>query len=234
VDYYRSKSVELAGPIYERSTMRCLLIATIFGVAAVGPVFGQGPETLESNPKWQERCRAAAEVVALGPYDPGWRTAVSNLGQCEDTGGRVLAELWRSRPQDVEVLEPLAIASRRLSDQRILDAVLDIAADEGAETVLRLFALGALVSYVHPRYRAQPAEHEPPGYDSADPAFDGYPLALSVSMHGYTRPGARPFPPGHERRILDEVARIRDSTSDPLVARAARHIVRTVRVEGTP
>ncbi len=86
--------------------MRSVLIAAIFGAASVGPVFGQNTEMRESTPKGQEQCLAAAEVMASEPSDPGWTAALSELGQCEDTGGRVLSEMWRSRPQDIEVLDP--------------------------------------------------------------------------------------------------------------------------------
>ncbi|MGH9782815.1 MAG: hypothetical protein ACRD88_01410, partial [Terriglobia bacterium] len=95
-------------------------------------------------------CRLASQALATGhPHPHDW--ARDLIGACDESGGAALALLWRSGvPQDRQELGRLVYVTSRLRDQRILDALLRVAADPARPAVVRLSAIRVLISYFSP------------------------------------------------------------------------------------
>lgn len=162
----------------------------------------------------REECQAAATVAREGSQQE-LILALGELSLCDRTGPEALAAIWRSRPQNETVILQLSGRSREIRDIRLLDAVLATARDERAPTGFRMAALSVLATYVDST--AQLKEYPPSGTDPRR-------FLLLSSAHHLHRDGARPFPPGHVRRILGEMERIVDSTADDRIAGAARFL----------
>lgn len=174
-----------------------------------------------------EDCRLAAQVLTLGHPHPRWRWAIETIPRCTEDGGEILARVWSDPPADSMALARLAWNSVRLSDARVLDAVLAAARSEEAPRLTRLRALQVLTAYID-RSRVPRLEDLEP----VEPWWER--PGLGRWTHTVTHHGSVPPGPDTPRRVLAGLAALADTAADPYVAYAAAHIRDELRrvVEG--
>jgi hypothetical protein len=96
------------------------------------------------------RCVAGAAILNARGVVPNAVSVLEGMRFCDRSGGEALANAWQNPSVLSTALRPLQGASMEILDRRILDAVLPIALDEGAEEALRLSAITVLGSYLIP------------------------------------------------------------------------------------
>lgn len=167
----------------------------------------------------ERQCEAAAASVTRSSGSDAVN-AVDVLGRCATSGPGALARFWRTRPSDPDLALHVRARSRGLRDVRLLDAVLETAKDNSAPVRWRMAALDVLAAYVDDSLTGLV---ETPGATE-----DEHYLArfyLQSSPHAGSQPGAQPFPPGHVKRIMDELGTIEATATDEKVQIAAKYLL---------
>ena len=97
-------------------------------------------------------CRLAAQILGSGHPDPHYDWAVDFIARCEETGGPVLAGLWRRPSADTADLNRLFLSSYRLRDSRITAAVIEVAGDPEVPQLMRLNAIRVMAGHAFPDF----------------------------------------------------------------------------------
>lgn len=111
-----------------------------------------GAQTERQDPHLRNDCRLAAQVLDTGHPDPHYEWALEFIAKCEETGGPVLAGLWRRPSADSADLNRLFLSSYRLRDSRITAAVIDAVSDPALPQLMRLNAIRVMAGHAAPEF----------------------------------------------------------------------------------
>lgn len=197
----------------------------IFGVA-VGLLVATGSEAqvVDEVDRVRQRndCRLAVQVLETGHPHPHWTWAMDVVDRCTEYGGAALARTWAVPPADITALTQLVLSSQRLRDQRIVDAVLEVARSESASREVRLRALQVLASYVDPS--------RTPRLDEMERSDDPYQFpSIRRNMHVVTFEGSRPPAPDTPLRVLGALRTLGETAGDQHVREAAAFLHEALR-----
>ena len=121
-----------------------------------GMIVGARPQLLASQTPsasdgHRHYCERLATTLAAGRNQATYRQAMGNLQSCpEGLATPVLLLQWQQPPQDTSAINALATTTKRFRDQRLLEAVLRIAANVSLPTQMRIATFHTLVAYVDP------------------------------------------------------------------------------------
>lgn len=111
-----------------------------------------GAQTERQDPHLRNDCRLAAQVLGTGHPDPHYEWALDFIARCEETGGPVLAGVWRRPSTDSADLNRLFLSSYRLRDSRITAAVIEAASDPALPQLMRLNAIRVMAGHAFPDF----------------------------------------------------------------------------------
>lgn len=122
-------------------------------------VGGQSKISELTSASVRAQCTDARQVIAAHSLDDtATLSSIRRLGECDETAGVVLPNLWNSL-QPVEnrpaVLGALVTASSVVRDGRIAAPLLAIAADSARPALLRQAAIVVLATYIDPTISGQ-------------------------------------------------------------------------------
>lgn len=113
------------------------------------PLSGQQGE--RGNPRIQDDCRRAAQVLRTGHPAPRRAWALDAIRRCGESGAAVIAGVWeRAAPSDPSELRHLFEVTREFNDRGVVDAVAKVARQADAPDVTRIYAFALLFSYAVP------------------------------------------------------------------------------------
>lgn len=137
------------------------------------------------------------------------------IGSCPELGGSTIAAVWRRVGNDARELNELWWWSRSLQDQRILDAVSEVARDTARPDAVRFGALRVLLTYIEPSATIPQDRLENPSSEYA---------TLSNSTHANPLAGRHAVTPNAGAQIAELLQFL--TTSDPSqpIRAAARYI----------
>jgi hypothetical protein len=160
-------------------------------------------------------CRASGAALAAGRQDPGFERALRYIARCDETAPAALAGVWRRPPRDSLALRWLVDASRRVRDQRILDAALTVLRDDRRPAPTRLAAMRVLATYANTAAFVPAGRLEPGWRDSAAPV-------LLLRGDAPAIDGQRPLAPDTRERVVDALESVAVRASPEPVRYAAR------------
>jgi hypothetical protein len=171
-----------------------------------------------AGPERHQECRGAAALLgtpAALPQEQA-RAVLSTLRFCDVSGAPALAGAWANPTLRGQALAQLVTVTWEIHDQRILDAVLLLARDEGATEADRFAALSVLATYLDPDHRPSPSRwYLLPGQE--------WPTSTTRSTHSEAwRPGSQPLQEGSAARILEALTEIETTSSQVRVQRVAQ------------
>lgn len=173
----------------------------------------------QANPgevRHRNDCRLATQVLTLGRPADRYDWALTTIGTCADAGATV-AHVWESPPTGEGELQRLYESTARIKDGRVFTAVFDVAEDRSQASLIRLAALGAVVTLVQPRTvlvlsdRRPLANMAPVEWDNVWSAVDH-----TVQLNGET-----PLPADAMEQAKGLVDRLEHSSGDTLVRDSA-------------
>lgn len=124
------------------------------GLALAVCMVGAGPLSAQQDPVAVQRrndCRLAEQVLTLGQPANKRAWALHQIGSCPEAV-EVLPALWASPPTDETEIQELYYASINAADARVFEIALDVVRDPTAPDLIRLAALGTVVTYVRPKF----------------------------------------------------------------------------------
>jgi hypothetical protein len=165
-----------------------------------------------------ERCVAGAAILNARAVVPDAVSVLEGMRFCDRSGGEALANAWQNPSVLSTALRPLQGASMEILDRRILDAVLPIALDEGAEEALRLSAIAVLASYLIPGARV-----------SGEGWFRGdetrvWPASFGRSMHPFWMEGEVPITQADRDRVEAALTRLGEESESERI-RNVMHVL---------
>lgn len=167
----------------------------------------------------RNECRLAAQTLHTGHPAPKTDWALSSISFCDESGGPTLQALWASPSTDSAALEQLVVASSRLLDQRVYEAVRAAARDAGLARAVRLAALRVLGAFIDNRTLIVPDHFLKPNPDTS------LLIRFAKVSGGIAQTvGSHPLPTnasGEIRALFAELARI---DTDPVIRRAGRSL----------
>jgi hypothetical protein len=128
------------------------LAALALALATVTHDQSLGGQTERQDPHVRNDCRLATQVLAARHPHPHYDWALEFIAKCEETGGPVLAGLWRRPSADSAHLDRLFLSSYTLRDSRITAAVIDAASDRSLPQLVRLNAIRVLAGHAVPEF----------------------------------------------------------------------------------
>ena len=149
-----------------------------------------------------ERCVAGAAILNARGVVPDAVSVLEGMRRCDRSGGEALANAWQNPSVLSTALMPLQGASMEILDRRILDAVLPIALDEGAEEALRLAAFSVLGAYLIPGGRVGGG-----GWFRGDETAV-WPAGFSRSTHPFWMEGEVPITQADRDRVEAALTRL--------------------------
>lgn len=168
-------------------------------------------------------CARDRAALARGVTGDEYIHALSGIQSCDVIAGEMLAREWQTPPTDSATVMFLGAISANVRDQRLYEAVRDVAMSGSAETVVRLAAISALVTYadstVWLEYLAPPA-----GAISVPPATFGHPLHDISS----SRPG-KPLAESVRSDVVEMLAKLGESDANERVRSVAAFVARRMK-----
>jgi hypothetical protein len=126
-------------------------IAVPVALALSAATLGAQQPTTAHDAQLHASCRLATQILNTGQPDPHRSWALSIVVQCADSGPLALIAAWQTTTEpDRSALALLVGQTERLRDQRLADAIMDLAADPARPRVVRLSSLRVLASYFQP------------------------------------------------------------------------------------
>lgn len=169
-------------------------------------------------------CGRDRATLARQPVGDDYVRALSGIQSCDGIAGEVLAQQWRTLPADSATVMLLGAVSANVRDQRIYEAVRDIAMSGGAETVARLAAIATLVAYADSTVRLQYFV-PPAGVVSAPP---GVGFAHPLSEIRTARPG-RPLSGSVRSDVVAMLANLGESDANDRVRSVAAYVAKRMK-----
>lgn len=173
-----------------------------------------------SDEKLRADCRLAAQSIVTGRPEPLFDWAMQFITRCEVSAGEALGTVWRHPPADSTSLQELYIASSGLRDQRILDALMAVAADPTIAWYPRATAIRVMAAYVQPAMALIP--------DEIRPRADSL-VRYGMADHWVQREGSDPLMPGSHARIQQLLLRLASEDPDPALRHTAGFVERRLR-----
>ena len=192
------------------------------GIGVLGAVLTTSSLHAQAEPdsvKHRNECRLADQVVTTGQPAPHLRWALGYLAACGAgaQGSAVSQAVRRLRTEtDTAMLGPYWRVPQYLVDGRLFEAAEEIAADRGASTQARVFALSALIGAIRPGYMSE--YHQLVGGFTPDGLVAGG--CWSVVSGEFQRTGT-PLPEDYYERAATLRLRLRADASEPLDVRTA-------------
>lgn len=200
--------------------MRLLLIAVI-GVIPACASAQANPDSVHHR----NDCRLAAQVLRTGEPSTKTEWAWTTAQTCQRIGAAGAAALQRLRASsDTASLESLVTLSRRLADDDLLGAALEVASDAAATPAARVAALAVILYQVTDHTGAEYRdllEVPPPGH-WCELGF--YPRTAVVMQGKQLRTGASDL-------ALSSAVAIEASQAPAVVQAAADCLGRAIRIE---
>lgn len=193
-----------------RGIAMCLRLSALWLVWTVGisPAVMAQQSRERADPALAARCQAAASRLASAATEPGQELA--QMSRCDETGPQVLARLWEDASVDPARVDGLVYLTSSLHDQRVLDALLRVATSLTRDRMVRLRALGVLITYIDPKLVVRLGD-----LDSVTPE----PV---LGWRGHLTHGVGSEAPGADApdRIMDALRAMGTSDSDPIAPSA--------------
>ena len=198
------------------SFQAALGLAVVMCAAGAAPVSAQG-----ANPgliKHRNDCRLAEQVLTRGQPANKREWALQLIGSCPE-GADVVLGLWTAPPSSDSELDALYLASVYAADERVFEVALSVAQDPAARALLRLAALGTVVTYV----RGDIVIHSVEGISR----FEGFPPlewdnVWGTMDHPLLREGQVSLPPGSDVLVTEFVQELaEDGDAPPLLRDSA-------------
>jgi hypothetical protein len=200
--------------------LRSIVFLAMLGVLSVQAAGAQGKSERDDEEK-KDQCKKAARIVEKGHPEKQEEWALVYIANCDESGGPALATAWSTLPADSASAEALYLASARLKDARVYDAVRGVASNRAAPSTTRVYAVLVLARYARPQSEPELADMKPP--------FDvrkGFRLPPSTD-HFTQFIGSSPLPASYQSDIRAFVQQLASET-DPGVRAAAAYLSRLV------
>jgi hypothetical protein len=190
-----------------------LALSTMATAGNPAEAIAQGSRESE-NATLRADCRLASQALVTGRPEPLFDWAMGHIGRCDDTAGEALPVLLRRASSDSADLDQLFLASKRIRDQRILVAALEVARNTAAHWRPRVMALHLMANYIDPSTLFSP-------YDlTANP--DGT-VQVSSASHWVQRAGSQALDVGAPVQIAAVLRELGDRDADVRVRASARY-----------
>lgn len=173
-----------------------------------------------SDEKLRADCRLAAQSIVTGRPEPLFDRAMQFITRCEVSAGDALGAAWRHPSADSTALEELYFASARVRDQRILNAIMAVAADPTRPWLPRATAIRVMAAYVQPAMALIP--------DEIRPRADSI-VRYGMADHWVQREGSDLLLPGSHARIQQLLLRLASEDPDPALRHTAGFVERRLR-----
>jgi hypothetical protein len=186
-----------------------------------GSVAGAQVDSVGSREWAAKSCAAAASTLSQPNLDSrALGAALASVQTCAEEGPTTLAQLWKNAPSDSASRRALASVSGRVRDQRVFDALVEVASDQRVGTPTRLDAITALTALTDSslviELRAQPSRGQAKG-----PRVE-----MSRLSHPVYTAGTHSLPPDVAARVTAVLERLSTSDSDSVVRYVSAAIVR--------
>lgn len=170
-------------------------------------------------------CRLALQVITTGRPEPKYDWAIDRIASCDDTAGEAVPTWIRRASNDSLDLLKSRIAGRTIRDQRILDAVMEVARSSALAWRPRVSALRIMMSYIDPSIVVEPedittAPHNEP--------------TVHVLGHAHQIEGTHPLAPGAPVAIRALFESLAAADPDQKVRSTARMFAEMARDRGVP
>lgn len=165
-----------------------------------------------------QTCAKAEKILKKGHPAKKEEWAFFRMATCEN-GAASLADVWTLPPSDSAQLKLLMLASRRVSDQRVLDATLRALAATSSAPAIRREALRVVYSQYAPAGLISDR-----AWDSPDFGYLGY------ANHVFQRTGEMPLTAKDSTRILAAFRSTATADPDPKVRKVASWLLEWLRV----